>query len=272
MIKKNLGLLAGSILLASGVNAATVNPAVLGAADEPSSTTGSDMLLLLVDSTTSNTLVYNAGITADTLAAGGNVAFSVDLTSNANYAGFNADGYALFGITSGSTAYSTIFETYADTGIGLVYATSAATSIPAGSDTLRPSLNEVNAYIDLANGNDILSAVDSFNNKIISTQFGGMIQSIGSVNNIFSTTTNDGIVSTTKVYVAGNLSGGNILIHPETINTAFVLGNNFYVEGNLSYEPEPEFEPEENIVPVPASFWFMGSALAGIAVYRSKRK
>ncbi len=252
MIKKNLGLLAGSILLASGVNAATVNPAVLGAPDEVSTTTGSDMLLLLVDSTTSNTLVYNAGITADALSAGGNVAFSVDLTTNASYAGFNADGYALFGITSGSTAYNSAspFSSYVDTGIGLVYATSAPANIPAGSDTLRPSLNEVNAYIDLANGNDILSAADSFNNKIISTQFGGMIQSIGSVTEIFfANTDTDGAVSTIAVEVLDNLSGGNI-------GETFVLGTTFYTE-----------EP----VPVPAAAWLFGTAMLGLSVARRRK-
>ncbi len=250
MIRKNLSVLAGSILLASGVNAAIVNPAVLAPPADEATTTGSDMLLLLVDSTTSNTLVYNAGITADTLAAGGNVAFSVDLTSNANYAGFNADGYALFGITSGSTAYSTIFETYADTGIGLVYASDSISNIPLDSHIMRGQVTIANFYIALANGNDILSAGNSFNNQFISTQFGGLIQPIGSVTEIFlADNDGDGNVITSNVAIWGNLSGG-------PLGEVFVLNDTFYVEQ----------------VPIPASFWFMGSALAGVAVYRSKRK
>ncbi len=252
MIRKNLSVLAGSILLASNVQAVAVNPAVLGDAQDISTTMGSDMLLLLVDSTTNTTLIYNAGITADAFSAGGNVGFSVDLTTNSNYAGFNANGFALFGITSGSTAYSTIFETYADTGIGLVYASDSISNITFDSIAMRARVSFANAYITLADGNDILSAGNSFNNQFISTTFGGLIQSTGSIAEIFlADNDGDGNVIASNVEVTNNIDGGNIV-------GVYKLGDTFFVQNT--------------IIPIPASFWFMGSALAGIAAIQRKRQ
>ena len=84
MIKKQLSILAGSVLLASGANAAITNS--VGDA-------GSSVLAVLVG--TNGSYVFDAGISAEDLASG--TGFSIDVSSAAGIGTINS--FAVFGIT-----------------------------------------------------------------------------------------------------------------------------------------------------------------------------
>jgi len=106
MIKKQLSILAGSVLLASGANAAITNS--VGDA-------GSSVLAVLVG--TNGSYVFDAGITADQLSSG--IGFSID-TSAATTIGTIVD-FAVFGITSGTEGNGGV-NGYSDAGFGVVSA------------------------------------------------------------------------------------------------------------------------------------------------------
>jgi len=136
MIKKQLGLLAGSVMLASTASAAI--------------TLGSDTIVVFNNGTGGTYIELAPGSTGDTLAGG--AGFSIDLTSAVAAIG-SVEGFAVFGLntaeTTGLASYNYDEFLYVAAGGGLVYAGSAT----AGSTNLAAAnaIVDIQSYFDVAN-------------------------------------------------------------------------------------------------------------------------
>ena len=235
MIKKQLGLLAGSVMVAATSNAAIT---VDGNSLAVFSTAGAGSYYQLV-----------AGSTGDLLASG--TGFSVDISAAASALGGTIDSFALFAInsseltTTAGTApgYNYTEFQYVSEGGGLVYAGDTATSttnLAAGN-----AINTVNAILSNANlgfnGEGTLGDFDSF------AQVAFYLNS-GVTSVIFNeqTTTSD----------ATNAQLITLSSPTSTVDGVGIEGSNLVAT---------------SAVPVPAAAWLFGSALLGLGVVRRKK-
>ena len=234
MIKKQLGLLAGSVMVAATSNAAIT---LDGNSLAVFSTAGAGSYYQLV-----------AGSTGDLLASG--TGFSVDISTAATALGGTIDSFALFAInsseltTTAGTApgYNYTEFQYVSEGGGLVYAGDTATSTTnAAAGT---AINQVNAILSNAslgfNGEGTLGDFDSF------AQVAFYLNS-GVTSVIFNEQTTTSDATNASVIGLGEVAGGVAL--------AGAVG----------------FETFGTAVPVPAAAWLFGSALLGLGVVRRKK-
>ena len=193
MIKKQLSILAGSVLLASGANAAITNS--VGDA-------GSSVLAVLVG--TNGSYVFDAGISAEDLASG--TGFSLDVSSAAGIGTINS--FAVFGIT-GATNPDGAVNAYADIGYGVVSAGASntsqdATGVANGAQQVRTYIAAVGAggFQADGSGGDLDSATAS--------SFWSLLQASGSVAGVTWTRENasNGVDSTLVEITSPSGSGG----------------------------------------------------------------
>ena len=232
MIKKQLGLLAGSVLVASSANAAiTLDGNTLAVFN----TAGAGSFYLSVP-----------GSTGDALEAG--TGFSIDISAAAAALGGSIDSFALFAINSNEFSPSsapgynyTEFQ-YVSEGGGLVYAGDTATSTTnavAGTAILGLQSFLSDATIGF-NGEGTLGDFDA------NAQVAGYLNS-GVTNVIFNQQTLTGATNAQVIDITSPFS---------TVNGVGIEGSNFVAT---------------SAVPVPAAAWLFGSALLGLGVVRRKK-
>lgn len=244
MIKKQLGVLAGSVFLASSVSAAIV----VGDGD----TGGSSAVLVLGNATGS--YVIDTGLTADQLALG--QGFSVDITAAQAALGGTVDVFALFGQVSGAgNAYSYTSFTYASDGLGIVYAQSSAGSLVTDAQ-MDGAITNLNAYLVNVLGGGFFA--DGTPGDLVGTSLGTTLFTVGLENGgatiaglFLQTQDADGVSSQSSV---------NILNPAASTYGVYVDGTSFNVTSLGG-----------TVVPVPAAAWLFGSALLGLGVVRRKK-
>ena len=133
MIKKQLGLLAGSVLVASSANAAI--------------SLGSDTLAVFNTAGAGSYYQLVSGSSAGDLVAG--TGFSVDISAAASALGGSIDSFALFAVdATGAGTYNYDEGLYVSAGGGLVYAGAAASSTTNLAAT--NTINSIQAFLSLA--------------------------------------------------------------------------------------------------------------------------
>jgi hypothetical protein len=231
MIKKQLGLLAGSVMVAATSNAAIT---LDGNSLAVFNTAGAGSYYQLV-----------AGSTGDLLAAG--TGFSVDISAASSALGGSIDGFALFAINSNEFSPSTApgynyteFQ-YVSEGGGLVFAGDTATSTTnavAGTAILGLQSFLSNANLGF-NGEGTLGDFDA------NAQVAGYLNAgVSSV--VFNQQTLTGATNAQLI----------ALTNPGSLDGVGIDGSNLVAS---------------TAVPVPAAAWLFGSALLGLGVVRRKK-
>jgi len=231
MIKKQLGLLAGSVMIASSANAAV--------------SLGGDAVAVFNTAGAGSYYQILTGVDGDTLEAGSG--FSVDVSAATAALGGTIDSFALFAINSNefspSTApgYNYSEFLYVSEGGGLVFAGDTATSttnLAAGN-----TINNIEAALGFANL--------GFNGE-------------GSTGDWDQFAFNDGFLTSgvsSVIFNQQTLTGAT---------NAFVIGSDA-VAGGVLLAGDEGFETFGTAVPVPAAAWLFGSALLGLGVVRRKK-
>jgi len=240
MIKKQLGVLAGSVLLASGAQSAIV----------------SNNVLAVFVGTGDGTYIVDTGVTASDFAGG--TGFTLDVSAAVAGLGGAIDSYALFGFVDldpgTETAYNYDSGSYVDVGAGLVYASSAPSAL--GQLSLTNSVAALQAYLDEANfglNNDGTLADADANTNI----------DLNALNVLA------GAAGTRQVWTQVNtFTGANGDLQQVTLTTPTsaledvnLIGSDFTAHA-LGGGP---------VIPVPAAAWLFGSALVGLGVVRRKK-
>jgi len=233
MIKKQLGLLAGSVLVASSANAAIT---LDGNALAVFNTAGAGSYYQRVTGSTGDSLVAGTG-------------FSIDISAATAALGGTIDSFAMFALNSPEFSaasypgYNYTEFLYVSEGGGLVYAGDTATST-----TNLAAVNEIfgiNAFLAYANlglnGEGSLGDFDSIAYVAKYLDFG--VASGGHLygGNFSSTALGDYPNGTTFVFNEQTLTGAT---------NAQIIGT----------------------IPIPTTAWLFGSALAGLLVARRKNK
>ena len=234
MIKKHLGLLAGSVMVASSANAAIT---LDGNALAVFNTAGAGSYYQLV-----------AGATGDSLEAG--TGFSVDVSAATAALGGTIDSFAMFALNSPEFSaasypgYNYTEFLYVSEGGGLVYAGDTATST-----TNLAAVNEVfgiNAFLAYANlgfnGEGSLGDFDSIAYVAKYLDFGVASGGYFDGSFTFGTTVGDYPHGPTFVFNQQTLTGAT---------NAQIIGG---------------------AIPIPTTAWLFGSALAGLLVAKKKHK
>ena len=232
MIKKQLGLLAGSVMVAATSNAAiTLDGNTLAVFN----TVGAGSYYQLV-----------AGSTGDLLASG--TGYSVDISAAASALGGTIDSFALFAInsseltTTAGTApgYNYTEFLYVSEGGGLVYAGDTATSttnLAAGN-----AISTINAILSNANL--------GFNGEGTLGDFDYFAQVAFYLN------------SGSSAYINGSNAYGTSVIFNEQTTTSDATNAQV-----IHFT-----RPAGPIIPIPTTAWLFGSALAGLLVAKKKHK
>lgn len=230
-MKKQLSILAGSVLLASSANAALTD-------------TDSAAVLVLVGA--NGSFAYDTGLTSGQLAGG--QGFSLDVSAGLGSVGA-LSGYALFGTLACDDPACAGTNGYADAGLGFVAASNAGVSI--GSGDVSSTLQAIDNYINfLAGGGFGAQANGTFGDADTQAALvnNGLI--VNGVNQLFTSTESD---------TNNDLSpSGPIPI----VDPGGAL-EGVYLDGNT-------FNVTNAAIPVPAAAWLFGSALVGLGVVRRK--
>ena len=234
-MKKQLSILAGSVLLASSAQAA------ITAGD---AATDSSAILVLTGSLGS--FVVDTGISAGDLATG--TGFSVSI-AGADAAVGGITGYALFGALAADGGTAALG--YADAGFGYV-AAGGANPLLAGD--LQGLNDQINTYIGNTSAGGFFAA-GTLQNLPNNTWAAAntLVQNAGDVTQIFTSTE-------TAVSTDGVVSGPIDILGPNAaVEGAYIgAGDTFNVTN------------EQTVIPVPAAAWLFGSALVGLGVVRRK--
>ncbi|MDB4090527.1 hypothetical protein N9Z31_03565 [Pseudomonadales bacterium] len=234
MIKKQLGLLAGSVMVAATSNAAIT---LDGNSLAVFSTAGAGSYYQLI-----------GGSTGDLLASG--TGYSVDISAAASALGGTIDSFALFAInsseltTTAGTApgYNYTEFLYVSEGGGLVYAGDTATSttnLAAGN-----AISTINAILSNANL--------GFNGEGTLGDFDYFAQVAFYLN------------SGSSAYINGsnmNLYGTSVIFNEQTTTSAATNAQLITLTS-----------PAGPIIPIPTTAGLFGSALAGLLVAKKKHK
>ena len=235
MIKKQLGLLAGSVMVAATSNAAiTLDGNTLAVFN----TVGAGSYYQLV-----------AGSTGDLLASG--TGYSVDISAAASALGGTIDSFALFAInsseltTTAGTApgYNYTEFLYVSEGGGLVYAGDIATSttnLAAGN-----AISTINAILSNANL--------GFNGEGTLGDFDYFAQVAFYLN------------SGSSAYINGI---GNMIAY----GTSVIFNEQTTTSAATNAQLITLTSPAGPIIPIPTTAWLFGSALAGLLVAKKKHK
>lgn len=248
MIKKQLGVLAGSVLMAASANSAIV----AGSAGTDSSA------ILVLSAAGQGAFVIETGLTASDLAAGNG--FSVDISAAATFLGGTIDSYALFGVIGGSgSTYSYTSNSYVEEGAGVVYAGSTEGGVQTSDDGTSANAG-VRTYISnvLAGGGFAEGTAGDLDGQTFAgTLYGvGVLNGAGITSSLFAQTINQASGSS-------DLSGAIDILNPDAaVEGAYIDGTNFVVSN---------FASGPTVVPVPAAAWLFGSALLGLGVVRRKK-
>ena len=235
MIKKQLGLLAGSVILASSVNAAIALDATNAVAVFNTAGAGSYYQLV-------------PGATGDSLIAG--IEFSMDISAATAALGGSIDSFALLaygpndcnGTIDGNECYNYTEFQYIETYNGLIYTgdtAMATTNIAANIETLNIVFYLSNAVMGL-NGEGSLGDADG---SFVLSKY----------------------LSTNQTNLVFNQQVGGEGYYPPTAdstNAQLLTGSIFIEGGSLQF----------NQVPIPTTAWLFGSALAGLLVARRQQK
>ena len=234
MIKKQLGLLAGSVLVASSANAAIT---LDGNALAVFNTAGAGSYYQLIP-----------GVTGDSLIAG--IEFSMDISAATAALGGSIDSFALLAygpnVCDGTIAQAECYNytefTYVETDNGLIYT----------GDTAMATTN-VAAYLENLNIDAYLS------NAVMGLNGEG---SLGDADGSFGLSK---YLSTNQANLVFNQQVGGDGYYPLPVDStnAQLLTGSIFIEGDSL---------QFNQVPIPTTAWLFGSALAGLLVARRKNK
>ena len=245
-MKKQLSILAGSVLLASSANAA-ITPANIDTSFGGVSTGSSAILVLLSGA---GSYVFDTGISADDLSSG--TGFSLDVSSALGDLG-SIDHYAVIGITSGVTSfdYDPGVYDYVDAGLGVVYAGSAAGTVTPNGSNLNTYLNNLANYITTVQAggffaNGLAGDFDEEPNVL-----GTQIIASGLTGSVFWQQSGPS-------RGAAPTQGEVTITAPLGLEGVNLTGTQFTVEA------------AGTVIPVPAAAWLFGSALVGLGVVRRK--
>jgi len=239
MIKKQLSVLAGSVLVAAGANAAIVG----GASGVDSSA------ILVLNTAGQGSYVYDTGITAGDLASG--TGFSIDISAGIAALGGSVDAFAVFGTLGGTSnvySYAAGYN-YVDVNGGVVY-TSTAPSADQVNLSLLNNTNAVRDYINSVAAGGLFADGNpgDLDAEVINSVF-GLLTGSGLVANVY-----------TQTLLAGEDATGSTQLVEITSPAGSQLGA--YLDGPTGNAT--------SAVPVPAAAWLFGSALLGLGVVRRK--
>jgi len=203
MIKKQLGLLAGSVLVASSANAAIT---LDGNAVAVFNTAGAGSYYQLV----------GGGNTGDSLEAG--TGFSIDVTAATAALGGTIDSFALFAINSNEFSaasfpgYNYTEFQYVSEGGGLVFAgdtASSTTNLKAGNDINAVALAFANADLGF-NGEGSTGDFDAiaFNADFLNTGVSGVVFN----QQTLTGATNAQLLGSGGVDFTSEITGGNFVV------------------------------------------------------------
>jgi hypothetical protein len=234
-MKKQLGILAGSVMLASSAQALVTSNAVA-----------------VFNTAGQGSFIIDTGVSADDLASG--TGFSIDVSAAIAGLGGSIDSYAVLGLTSATATglYNYDSGSYVDVGAGVVYASSTGgPALSQNNTALTTGL--VATYLGNASfgANAEGTAGDADGSAAITTGFGGLLNAAGAVTGIFvqdsdftgASSSPDAVAITSPAAGAGGVS----------------------LEGATFSATAPGA-----VIPVPAAAWLFGSALVGLGVVRRK--
>ncbi len=238
-MKKQLSILAGSVLLASGAHAATVG--VGGNA------------VAVFDTAGVGTYIIDTGVTADALAAGNG--FQIDVSAALAALG-SIDSYAVLGLTTPTATglYNYDSGSYVDVGAGVVYASSTGGGPAVSQNNTVLQTGGVATYLNNANFglNVDGSGGDASGSAAILTGFGGLLNAAGALSGLF-------VQDSDFTGLTSSPDAVTILTPTGAIEGVYLDGTTFSATAVGS-----------TVVPVPAAAWLFGSALVGLGVVRRR--
>lgn len=239
-MKKQLSVLAGSVLLASGANALTV---------------GGDVLAVF-NTAGSGSFYQFTGVTAADLASG--TGFSIDVSAAQTALGGTIESYALIGLLDGDGTGAFVNgagQTFNyDEG---VYVENNGGLITAGSVADAAATDNTNA------GNRIFAIEAFLTNAVLGANGEGSLGDFDSNANVASLLTSgvNAVVLNAQQEVGFSTAPSVIEITSPTgaIAGLSLTGTTFAATGEAT-----------TVIPVPAAAWLFGSALVGLGVVRRK--
>ena len=236
-MKKQLSILAGSILLASSAQAAITASSGVGV---------DSSVVLVLEGASGDSFVIDTGIDAGQLAAGQGFS-AIDLSTAIGAVGAIQE-WALFGVLGGtdSSSYDSSIGYYA-TDSGVVYGgTAAAPTVLANVLVDRDALND---WIGSTSEGVQAGFPADLNANAFEAAFGG---STGLLNS-----------AATGLVYAYRTSGNSVVD---------ITGPNDAVEG-ISFDGASfaVTNEQQTVIPVPAAAWLFGSALVSLGVVRRKK-
>lgn len=229
-MKKQLSILAGSVLLASSAQALMTSNAVA-----------------VLTNTGGGTFIIDTGVSADALAAG--TGFTLDVSSAVASLG-SIDSYGVFGLLTPTATglYNYDSGSYVDVGAGVVYASGDGGPLTLSQNDVVGATSGVSTYLTNAsfgfNADGTPGDADAI--AFITTGFGGLLIAAGDSASIFT--------QDSDFTGAGSLPEEVVITSPAGLEGVNLVGSTLSVAA----------------VPVPAAAWLFGSALVGLGVVRRK--
>lgn len=256
MIKRKLSLLACSVILASGANAAIV----AGNAG----TVDSSLVLGLIDSdaTAGNVATYWVELpgTVDDILGGNGFSVSLSAAASSFLGGF-ADSWVLFGNKENAAPFTSdssnsIYGNFGDN-VGTVYANTAPEGGKAVASEVQADMGVLRTILASISGSSEVGALQGTAGDFDAFGFGafsGIKNALGDTAGLFYSQINPTARALTPVENGIAITGPG-----GSVEGAYLDGNTF----NITTEAVAA-------VPVPAAAWLFGSALLGLGVVRRK--